>query len=577
MMVQKSGNTAHTTFNLEESMSLGINHLENLVDSTGQPYFDVFMTKPAEAVHDWPDFVDLPSRYLEASVMIRQMLGIKVATEDVLRRRLFSTFRSDGFAHRPETPYSRPEVNVMEQALVLKALNTMYMDNPEPEVSNSIRGLVDAISSPSIKKEDRYFLLRPIVQSWMTIRYAPALDMAKEVTDDAIHRSKELSPDGSYSGHNHAHLALLAGLLSYGIVTGDTDLIHEVRKSFDFCRSMSTSFGFVPELIKRPSDIVGCETCAIMDYLDVAILLARYGYPQYWDIVEKTTRNHLVESQIKSASWLSNEPQIEDTDRTLYRDVGKKVIGAFAGWSSPDHYLAYEDELWPSWCKDEKQHPYYLGKIRALQNCCAGSGLRAIFQVWRNIAYFLDDDLFVNLHIDKLIPGVSIIGCQPYEGRTVLRIERGCDAHIRIPSFVGPSEIKMKVNGINSDFTHQGVYATLKGVKAGTDIEMIYPLPMIQETVSIGNPGYQSYGYSVLWRGDTVVKAVPDAKNPTIGYSDLIKRNVRLYYSGDGPGTLYDRGYLLERAFTVQPAPVSIDTSTVDWYSMMKKEPTTRA
>lgn len=53
----------NATFALEDAMRLGAEHLENLVDERGRTYFNVFLTEPAEAVFDRPDFVDLPARY----------------------------------------------------------------------------------------------------------------------------------------------------------------------------------------------------------------------------------------------------------------------------------------------------------------------------------------------------------------------------------------------------------------------------------------------------------------------------------------------------------------------------------
>ena len=108
-----------------------------------------------------------------------------------------------------------------------------------------------------------------------------------------------------------------------------------------------------------------------MDYL-VALLLARYVDERYWDIVEKTARNHLDESQVRDGSWLSEEPKLPDEDGVIRSDIRQRVVGSFAGWSAPHALLAYEEELGSHWVRTEEMKPRYLGKIRALQNCCAG-------------------------------------------------------------------------------------------------------------------------------------------------------------------------------------------------------------
>ncbi len=101
---------------------------------------------------------------------------------------------------------------------------------------------------------------------------------------------------------------------------------------------------------------------------------------------------------------------------------------------------------------------------------------------------------------------------------------------------------------------------------------MTYPLPVVDEIVTIGNPGHRAYKYRVQWKGDTVVRVDPDLNNARIGYSDLMKRNTTLYYNVDGPGNLYERGYLLGHDFKVQPANIKEDTATVDWYDLLKEK-----
>ena len=57
--------SAHTMthLNLEQEAMGSYNYLERLCDQqTGYTCFDVFLTDPAEAVHDWPDFLDVPGR-----------------------------------------------------------------------------------------------------------------------------------------------------------------------------------------------------------------------------------------------------------------------------------------------------------------------------------------------------------------------------------------------------------------------------------------------------------------------------------------------------------------------------------
>jgi len=86
----EEGSDVFETVNINKCFNLGAGHIEQMIDDKGRSYFDVFLTDPPEAVFDWPDFVDLPARYWEASAMIKNATGRDIAKADKIRKRLFS-------------------------------------------------------------------------------------------------------------------------------------------------------------------------------------------------------------------------------------------------------------------------------------------------------------------------------------------------------------------------------------------------------------------------------------------------------------------------------------------------------
>lgn len=93
-----------STLSLEDNLRLGARHLERLVDEKGRTYFDVFLSKPPEAVTDWPDFVDLPSRYLEGCILTGSALSSAPESQTRLANWLYSKIEPDGLAYRPDGP-----------------------------------------------------------------------------------------------------------------------------------------------------------------------------------------------------------------------------------------------------------------------------------------------------------------------------------------------------------------------------------------------------------------------------------------------------------------------------------------
>ena len=96
---------------------------------------------------------------------------------------------------------------------------------------------------------------------------------------------------------------------------------------------------------------------------------------------------------------------------------------------------------------------------------------------------------------------------------------------------------------------------------------MTYPLPLREETETIGNPGLRQYQYRVTWNGDTVVRMTPvgEATKATTGYSDFDRKKVEIFYGERGPGRLYQREYMLEPA-DPQRAPLHMDDGSLDFW-----------
>ena len=307
----------------------------------------------------------------------------------------------------------------------------------------------------------------------------------------------------------------------------------------------------MPEVMDRHGDIISCETCALMDFVGLAVTLANNGHPEYWGDVERMVRNQLVESQLVDGSWLKPGDK-PDTEQFSWRDIGDRMVGGYAGWTSPTHFLAAREGLcWGG--------PELRGKTRAFQNCCGGSGTHGFFIVWKNAARFENGTLSVNLHIDKLLPQAEIRCFQPYQGRLTIALKQDCKVRVRIPEFVTADEIKATSDRGEVKPRVWGNYLELGDRKAGEKLEVTYPLPVREEEIAIGNPGFRQYRYRVTWKGDTVVRMTPIGEQVKTAYSDFDKKQVEVFYGEDGPGRLYQREYMLQ---TAEPKPAPLHWTT---------------
>lgn len=549
------------TFAIETYVGRTYNYLDNMVDKDGLPYFNIFWTDPAEAAHDWPDFGDVMSRQLQAAVMARRLCGREARHEKLWTKKVLSYLDPQtGLLTRPKTSFSEPLADVVDQALTLYALVTLYADTKEPALREAIDKMVDHL--PTLYRPD-HPLRGYIVKSLMTwVRQTgskPALEQAGMLVRSCFEENPLFAPDNTFrhGGHMHGNLRTLVGTADYALYVKDPRLFSRVDALYRYVRSEGTPFGFIPEVIGRRGDIVSCETCALMDFVGLAVTLANNGHPEYWGDMERTVRNQLVESQVADTSWLKPGTK-PDSEQFTWRDVGARMVGGYSGWTSPTHILAAREELhWGG--------PELRGKTRAIQNCCGGSGTHALFIVWKNAVRFDDGTLSVHMHIDKRLPQAEIRCYQPYEGLLTIDLKQACNVRVRIPEFVDPKELKASSSRGEINARVWGNYLELGQRQAGEKLEVTYPVPVCDKEVTVGNRGFRQYRYGVTWKGDTVVRMTPIGEQVKTGFSDFDGKPVEVFYGQDGPGRLYRREHMLEDV-EPQPAALHMDDGTLDFW-----------
>jgi len=531
-----------SSFALEKIAADSVNYYERLVDSSGLPYFNVFWGESPEAAHDWPDFGDVMARQLQAAVMLRHMTGRGVSTEKAWRSRIFASLDSgDGLMYRPQTSFSKHEADWGDAALTLYALITAWLDDGDTKLKDAIGKMVGGLLARAKGGDmpNSGFAVKSLMTCERHLKLGSSLELAKLIVRDTLDKRRSFSPENKFRGHMHGELRFLVGLGDYALYVGDAELFSRVRAVYGDVRSFATKFGFLPENVWRKSDCVACETCALMDYAGLGATLANHGHPELWDDMERLMRNHLVESQVRDASWLGAGLDRDDTAQFSWRDIASRSVGAWAGWSSPNHILACRETLNAHWGGPELKN-----KTRALQNCCGGSGVHALFILWKNAARFVDGRLWVHMHLDKLLPQAEIRCLQPYSGVLRIRLKASCQLSVRVPDFARTGQIKVSVNGVDSAFNVWGNYLELERLLPGDMVEIQYPLPVFSTDESVGNPGYRRWNYRVTWKGDTVVKMEPVGNDCSVAYSDFDKRDVPVFYGVDGPGPLYRREHL---------------------------------
>ena len=87
-------------------------------------------------------------------------------------------------------------------------------------------------------------------------------------------------PDGSFNHHSHIRGHNVWGVSHITYLTKDPELIAWCKRVLDFYLSRGTDYGWIPESLTYP---ICSETCAVADVIDIALNLAKCGYPEYYD------------------------------------------------------------------------------------------------------------------------------------------------------------------------------------------------------------------------------------------------------------------------------------------------------
>ncbi len=545
--------------NLEREARASFNYLENLIDrETGFTYFDVFLDDFAEAVHDWPDFLDVPGRTAETCVLLRHMTGSAVATEDACFRRIYCFQEENGLFLRPDTDITHREYIREEQALVMGALLAKAIGDQDEEAKDRLARLIIALNR-DVTGTGSFpaMLIRPVTRAYEEFRWSDAEHLMTRLIDAATHANPIFREDGGFKGHVHSHLYAATGLTEAGRITDDSNLMNHMGRVFEWIRERSSSFGFVPEVAEREDDVIGCETCCLMDYIHLALSQARTGRTEFFDDAERAVRNHLIESRVRHGEWLPSPPNAANDNLIRRSSVGDAAVGAYAGWSSPNHILAYDEWLPDQWIKSPELAPIFLHKVRALQNCCGPSGPKALHIAWQHAAQIVatggEKSLRVNLLLDRSLPEAEIRSHEPLEGCVeIYPREPLTTVALRCPSWVNRKLMTATLNGTPVPLRIEDGYAVVIDVNAANRLVIRYPLEEREERVVIGNEGRQSYGYQVRWRGGTVIRMTPE-ENPETGVSHLMPHPVRLYYGRNGMHELYARENILVNSRSPQP------------------------
>lgn len=528
-----------------ESARLVHHYITNMVDKAydNLPYWLLLPNKkPAEAAHCRVDDAELVGSWYEGLCCAMEMLETNEGDEvkQSLRRHLMKSWGEHGLRFCEKYPWTHTvHSSFHEMGYILPALNKIteeYPDDEEAEkrTSELIRGMRSLVIERKVKtfwsgdseetepiyefpndvylKDGGFDLSRHTGRGEQAIRNAVmlpalvrryelkndevALDLAIGIANYVLGVSRYFNYRMEYFGHVHSATWFASGLVKLGRLTGKERYILKGKAIYDYTRSLSSDFGWLPEYAQwHPMEEEHCETCCIRDMIVCADELIKCGYVSYYNDMNMFARNQLVENQVRYTGYVECDNTLPDGDGITYHEIDKRMIGGFTGGSEPNSIS--------------------LDRFRSIAGCCVGTAPVALKTVWDNVVTNCGGILTVNIPCDKSTADYSLTSFIPDEGKVLLKAGR--DGKYGFRAYAWMKDRGFTLNGAAADpFEHDGIlYFDLK---KGDEIAMLCSVETEPKKEFV-----RGTDFTVYYRGCDVVDITPRGEHVRLYQRDKSK------------------------------------------------------
>ncbi len=283
----------------------------------------------------------------------------------------------------------------------------------------------------------------PLVKLHRHTGCAGALELALALADKAT--SEFFVASGAYDresfgGHTHSTTCVMSSLAQLADVIRDAGLMERVRAFYDNgLNEIRDALGWVIESSGDGVDPDRGEVNNTGDIVETALLLGKWGYPQYFEDAERIVRCHLLPSQLRDTSFIREpvsagnsdnggksdnpdrpgSPEIEDGRR----NVADRHLGAF-GFPAPYGHKTL----------DAQRISFNMDIV--------GGSVGSLCEVYRQVVDSTAAGHYVNLHFDHETDAVEVES--PYTHCQMrVRAKRPGPLFVRLPSWVPADGVRV--------------------------------------------------------------------------------------------------------------------------------------
>lgn len=500
------------------------------LEAGGRPYFllDLEAEVPA-LVHGYWDAVDMAGRSVDALLRLRPLLATEQGKEAelLLRQYLLGRQGSDGlFYNAPDRDPAEEVVDTFCQGRALLGLTTWLAHTGDAVVEASIEACVRGLAAIAVRDGEYAYLpgqrwregwldqsllaagaldgrdnfgysaqcALPLLEYHALTGSPAALDLAGRLLRHFVERSGQVDGDGHFAGETHAsgYLPLACAAVRYAAATGDEGYLRWAERLYRWVLANSSQFGWVPGPLGLGETYFRawygapprrtCETCSLADTIELALLLARAGYTDCWDDVDRFARNQLLENQFGALARGRDLPLPDDPT------VAAALAGAWESFALPYRLLARPDDR------------------RLVEGCCSASGARALSRVWEHTLDYAADTLTIHLGLSRSSPWADVYSHEPQRGQLDIVLHVPLALRLRPPRWAPPDGLTLLLDEVPLPLEWDGDYLTVAQAPAGACLSLRYPLLDRQEGFAVNAETTLAF-----WRGGTVLDVLPDS------------------------------------------------------------------
>jgi hypothetical protein len=299
--------------------------------------------------------------------------------------------------------------------------------------------------------------------------YEPALELARGLAQ-YLYRDKVFYDDRtqSFSLMSSAFWThCMNSLLSYALIAGDREMIKWVKVGFEQFVEINDPghTGIMPW---------GTYGCTGADMTQVALMLSCNGYGNYWEQIDRWTRNGFFNRLIEQEDVEKNHALPFWRGGDPHNPLAFKS-GAFYMRGKPP--IPLNQPLPGELHQPDDAIERCMGSFHA-PGCCNGNMARAVYLIWDSILEKSGRDLRVNLLLNRASPWADLDSYLPFEGKAVIRIRQGKHRLVvRIPEWTDWDKVRCSVAGKERRFAWlSDGYIDLGDVMAKDEVTVSFPL-----------------------------------------------------------------------------------------------------